>query len=158
MIASSMILSSFCSFVSSGTVSTGSVVGAVMVSSEAMISSSLFCCSCRLWLMPVILLTAKAIQHQDHDSYDCICNDLASLPSLMSFFPSVLLIFLSLFVCIHFYNSSICTTFLLYMISVGFSTGKLYNYSEPHSQNKKSNMDLQMQAFDDHLDFLLGSE
>jgi hypothetical protein len=44
------------------------------------------------------------------------------------------------------------------MISVGFSTGKLYNYSEPHSQNKKSNMDLQMQAFDDYLDFLLGSE
>jgi hypothetical protein len=44
------------------------------------------------------------------------------------------------------------------MISAGFSTGKLYNYSEPHSQNKKSNMDLQMQAFDNHLDFLLGSE
>jgi hypothetical protein len=44
------------------------------------------------------------------------------------------------------------------MISAGFSTGKLYNYSEPHSQNKKSNMDLQMQAFDDHPDFLPGSE
>ena len=70
----------------------------------------------------------------------------------------LLLTFLSLFVCIHFHNSSICTILLLYMISVGFSTGKLYNYSEPHSQNKKSNVDLQMQAFDDHLDFLLGSE
>ena len=55
---------------------------------------------------------------------ESICNDLASPPSLMSFFPSVLLTFLSLFVCIHFHNSSICTTFLLYMISVGFSTGK----------------------------------
>ena len=94
-------------------------------------------------------------QQQDHNTYGRICNDLISLSSLMSEFSFVLLI---LFVCVHFHNSSICTILLLYMISVGFSTGKLYNYSEPHSQNKKSNMDLQMQAFDNHLDFLLGSE